>query len=146
MYTLEEQAYHNRQFTAITEEMKELYDRKNTKYAGAFDNTLKKWGLVAAGVRIEDKVSRMSSLIMDSSNCGDETLEDTLIDLANYAVMTLKFIREQKAQASGVLQRCSQVGGLTSPPLVSPSYPPNFNQPISGVATQAYLDTTTKAR
>ena len=64
----------------------ELFEKKNKDYGDAFA----KFGLVGVLVRIEDKIQRAISI----SNSGitlvdDEGLNDTLLDLHNYAAMAL---------------------------------------------------------
>ena len=40
-------------------------------------------------IRLEDKLNRLKSLLKKESLVTDEKIEDTLMDLANYAIMTL---------------------------------------------------------
>ena len=48
--------------------------------------------MVMPVIRLEDKLSRLKTLIK-SENKVDESIEDTLMDLANYAIMTLIELR-----------------------------------------------------
>jgi len=64
----------------------ELFKKKNKDYGNAY----KEYGLIGVLVRLEDKIKRCLSI----SNSGitlvdDERLEDTLLDLHNYAAMAL---------------------------------------------------------
>jgi hypothetical protein len=64
----------------------EVFTRKNADYGDAFAT----FGLIGVLVRIEDKIKRALSI----SNTGvtlvnDEGLQDTLLDLHNYAAMAL---------------------------------------------------------
>lgn len=73
----------------------ELYYTKNQDYGDAFTQSLDKHGPIAALVRMEDKWNRLSNL-MSSGKEGyikSESVEDTLIDLANYAIMTALYLR-----------------------------------------------------
>lgn len=74
-------------FKAITDEMADTYDRKNHDYGNSFDQSLDKYGLVAALVRMGDKLNRLDSL-KDKGGKVNESITDTLTDLANYAIMT----------------------------------------------------------
>jgi hypothetical protein len=70
----------------------ETYCEKNEKYGNSFSTTVASWGFVAAGVRIEDKFNRMKQLMMSGNladNGTDERLRDTLLDMANYCIMTV---------------------------------------------------------
>ena len=40
-------------------------------------------------IRLEDKLNRLKSLNFSKSAKVNESIEDTLMDLANYAIMTL---------------------------------------------------------
>lgn len=79
-------------FSDITKKMAVTYEAKNHDYGNAFGKSVEEFGLVAAAVRMNDKMERIKSLIKLQSGeqrVKDESLEDTLLDLANYAVMTL---------------------------------------------------------
>ena len=76
----------------ITKQLNEIYIAKNTDYGDAFGDTFKKLGIISAVTRIADKTNRLMSLSAKTEaerNVKDETIKDTLIDLANYALMTL---------------------------------------------------------
>jgi hypothetical protein len=79
-------------FADITKRMAEVYAAKNHDYGNSFSKSIEEFGLVAAAVRMNDKMERIKALVkaQESNRCvKDETIEDTLLDLANYAVMTL---------------------------------------------------------
>ena len=79
---------------SILNEIKQLYNRKNADYGNSFDKTLDEFGLVASATRMSDKFNRFKSLIKNSAQVSDEKIEDTLIDLASYAMMTIKWMRQ----------------------------------------------------
>lgn len=97
------------QFKEILNEMAELHDKKRADYASGdpFGNfrEAERIGLSAfmgTIVRIQDKYSRICNIVREGSHeVVDETLEDTLIDLANYAVIALALLRaeEKKVEA-----------------------------------------------
>ena len=79
-------------FEQITDEMFDLYKRKNADYGNSVAKTFDEYGLVSFLVRIEDKLNRVSTLTKKSSTeqqVKDEKIEDTLLDLANYSIMAL---------------------------------------------------------
>ena len=82
-------------FEDLTKEMNQLYERKNRDYGNSFDKTLNEFGVVAGLIRMNDKMNRIKSIYNKDTNVKDESLEDTLIDLANYAVMTLKWLNNK---------------------------------------------------
>jgi hypothetical protein len=66
----------------------DLYIPKNKAYGDSFRETVKKYGPIAALVRMADKWNRIENIIMGGENrVADERLEDTLLDLANYCIM-----------------------------------------------------------
>ena len=84
-------------FKDITEEMNALYERKNHDYGNSFSETYRKLGIISAATRMLDKMNRIVSLVTkDQQKVNDESLRDTLIDIANYAVMTIIEIDKKK--------------------------------------------------
>lgn len=81
------------QLESIQTTARELFKKKNADYGDAFAE----FGLIGVLVRIEDKIKR--SLSISKSNIqliDDEKLEDTLLDLHNYAAMALMLMQEEK--------------------------------------------------
>lgn len=85
-------------FAAICDSMKETYRRKNADYGDSFSKSIDKYGLIAALTRMSDKWNRLENLILNGGNnqVADEKLEDTLLDLANYAIMLKMYLEERK--------------------------------------------------
>ena len=80
--------------------MNALYERKNHDYGNSFSETYRKLGIVSAATRMLDKMNRVVSLVTkDKQEVKDESLRDTLIDLANYAVMTIMELDGEKPSA-----------------------------------------------
>lgn len=84
------------QFKDIAKGMIETYVRKNHDYGTSFDKSLDKFGLVASVVRIGDKMNRIESLVQKEAMVQDESIRDTLLDMANYAIMTVMWMDNQK--------------------------------------------------
>lgn len=79
-------------FNIITTKMDDLYAAKNADYGDSFGQTFEKLGLISAVTRISDKYNRLVSLVTkpsDKIKIKDEKIEDTLMDMACYCVMTL---------------------------------------------------------
>ncbi|KAA9291214.1 nucleotide modification associated domain-containing protein [Aerococcus urinae] len=84
-------------FESITDEMAKLYESKNHDYGNSFDKSMDQFGLVASAIRLGDKYNRFSELInSDQQQVKDESIRDTLIDLANYSVMTIMWLDNQR--------------------------------------------------
>lgn len=77
------------QFKYITNQMSDLYERKNHDYGDSFSNSIKTFGSVAGVVRISDKFERLKQLTLNKEQKVNESIEDTLLDLANYSIMLL---------------------------------------------------------
>ena len=75
----------------ICEELNALYERKNADYGDSFHRSYLDWGLPMAAIRLGDKYNRFVSLVKSKGEAQvkDESIRDTLIDLANYAIMTV---------------------------------------------------------
>ena len=84
------------QFRDIAKGMTETYVRKNHDYGNSFDKSLDKFGLVASVVRIGDKMNRIESLVQKEAMVQDESIKDTLLDMANYAIMTVMWMNLHK--------------------------------------------------
>lgn len=70
----------------------ELFKRKNQDYGDAFAE----YGVIGVLMRIQDKIQR-SVNISKTNIClvDDERIQDTLLDLHNYAAMALMLLNEQ---------------------------------------------------
>ena len=89
-------------FKEITDEMNALYERKNHDYGNSFSDTFEKLGAISAATRMYDKMNRIISLVTtQEQKVNDESLRDTLIDIANYAVMTIMELDRRKDKVNG---------------------------------------------
>lgn len=74
----------------ICKELNELYARKNHDYGDSFHDLYVDFGIVMSAVRIGDKFNRFKTLLKAKDVAvKDENLRDTLVDLANYSIMTV---------------------------------------------------------
>ena len=82
---------------AICEELNALYEKKNHDYGDAFHLSYLEEGAAMARIRLGDKLNRFKQLSKnpDSQAVNDESIRDTLIDLANYAIMTVLEMEEK---------------------------------------------------
>ena len=91
-----------KKFDDIVAEMLEIYEHKNADYGNSFEQTCDEFGIVAALVRMNDKMQRIKKLGMFKQLNGevaDESIIDTLTDLANYAIMTRLWLENNKKAA-----------------------------------------------
>lgn len=82
----------------IFREMLETYEAKNADYGDSFSKSYQEFGLTAPIIRISDKVERLKSLSKADARVKDESIRDTLIDLANYAIMTVVELDAEEAK------------------------------------------------
>lgn len=82
---------------ATLDEMHELYKRKNADYGDSFAQLRKRYPNFVC-MRLFDKLNRLDTLIQPGyeAKVTDEKLEDTLMDIANYAVMEIVERRAEK--------------------------------------------------
>ena len=85
-------------FKSVTDEMTRLFEIKNKNYGNSFSKQFEEYGLTSVCIRLEDKLNRLKSLSKqgDNANVDDESLRDTLIDLANYSVLSIMEIDKRK--------------------------------------------------
>lgn len=83
-------------FMDITTNMAKTYAAKNHDYGNSFDRSLNKFGLIAGLVRMGDKMNRLESLVNKKAMVKNESIKDTLLDLANYAIMTVMWLNKRE--------------------------------------------------
>ena len=70
--------------------MADIYEQKNKKYGNSFSKTYQEYGKPVLCIRLEDKLSRIKQLLLNGQEgTADESVTDTLIDMANYAIMAV---------------------------------------------------------
>lgn len=75
-----------------------IYKAKNNDYGDSFHKTYEKFGPVALAIRLQDKVSRLSALTTSKDRMvKDETVRDTLMDIANYAIIGIMELEEDES-------------------------------------------------
>lgn len=81
----------------VANQMVDTYKRKNADYGDSFGASLDKYGPVAAHVRMSDKINRLQSLVVrrQEAQVKDESIADTFLDLACYAIMTMVWVLEK---------------------------------------------------
>jgi hypothetical protein len=72
----------------VCSELNRIYKAKQHDYGNSFGESVKEWGLIAAVIRMDDKMRRLKTLITSERQV-DETIRDTLLDLANYSIMAI---------------------------------------------------------
>lgn len=88
----------------ICKHLNGVYERKNHDYGDSFHDTFVEEGMAMARIRLSDKLNRFKKLSKADSEqkVNDESIRDTLLDLANYAIMTvmeMDILEEEESRA-----------------------------------------------
>ena len=82
--------YEKVMFEEYTLRMRDTFAKKRADYGQTTTETFAKFGPIAMLVRMHDKIGRLDNLLTGKTpDVVDERVEDTLLDLANYALITL---------------------------------------------------------
>lgn len=110
----------NNGYSRNAQRHKEIIDRihttyvaKNKDYGNSATKTYKEFGPLSYAIRFTDKLERYKSLIAKDAKVmvSNESLLDTLMDLANYSIMAIMDITDDSDTIT--------VSGSTSPASVS---------------------------
>lgn len=79
------------------DKLNKIYVAKNHDYGDCISKCIDTYGYVSMLVRMDDKLHRLNTLIAKKENAEvSESIEDTLLDLANYALITLTELTDRK--------------------------------------------------
>lgn len=80
----------------IIEEIHDMFVRKNADYGNSFEKSLDEWGLIVSAMRVQEKLDRVKTSLKQELKVKDESVEDSFLDIANYAIMTVMWLRKEK--------------------------------------------------
>ena len=84
-------------FEMVIAEMLNTYEKKNADYGNSFSETIQEFGFIPAVARINDKLKRVKNMVKGNDmNIKDESMRDNLMDIANYCVLTIMELDNQK--------------------------------------------------
>ncbi|SDX93897.1 nucleotide modification associated domain-containing protein [Thermoactinomyces sp. DSM 45892] len=81
---------------AVLDSMHEIYIKKNADYGNSFEDQFREYGILSSIIRLDDKMKRLKQLSVNEAKVKDESIADTLLDLANYAVMTVMALEKHQ--------------------------------------------------
>lgn len=95
------------EFKKLTDQMYEITEKKNSDYTGDADQPFKNFTMVETMgaatteqgffTRMMDKLMRFAGFIKNGTlQVSDEKIEDTLLDLANYCLLCICYLRSKK--------------------------------------------------
>ena len=89
--------WYDNHFKKYTDHLADILQAKNDAYGDSFTKSVDEDGLLVLKIRLGDKLNRVSSLIKKGElKENDESLEDTLLDLAGYSILGLKWLKEHE--------------------------------------------------
>lgn len=84
-----------KEFLNIILKMFQIFRAKNTDYGSSFDELFDEFGMTSALLRLKDKYNRLKAIDANGDiQVKDESVQDTLMDMANYAILTILKLRE----------------------------------------------------
>ena len=98
-------------FKGLTEQMYNVFAAKRHDYGPTSEHTFKKFGLVSMVIRMSDKLGRLENIALKNDILvTDEKVEDTLLDLANYALITILEIKKAEMEKCNESEKCDERG------------------------------------
>ena len=76
-------------FRDITNGMYDTFKAKNHDYGSSFSELFAECGMTYAYGHMAEKLKRVKSLMSDEAKVNGESMRDSLLDLANYAILTI---------------------------------------------------------
>lgn len=84
-------------FERVLSEMADTHIAKNHDYSNSFSDLFKEFGMTYAYMHLKEKLNRIHALMKSRQRVKQESMLDSLMDLANYAVMTIAELKKEKA-------------------------------------------------
>ena len=81
---------------SVADEVRSTLIRKNRDYGDSFAKQYSKYGIMCGIIRMDDKMSRLETLVSGHEAEVAESIEDTLLDLAGYAILCAVEYRKNK--------------------------------------------------
>lgn len=76
-----------------------IFVEKNERYGNSFSKQFEEYGLISSAIRLSDKLERFKTLIEQPDlDALDESMKDTLMDMSNYAIMTIMEIEKKESE------------------------------------------------
>jgi hypothetical protein len=126
----------------IRNELGDLYVNKNIPYGDAFAKGLNKHGLTAYTLEMENRLSRLEALVGNPEIISTESIQETIMDMANYSIIALTELRlasrveptaspasedkKKKKKKSKKGKEAAPTEESTEPSTDKPSIPPEF--------------------
>ena len=96
MFRTERSETDNKIFRDIINGMYGTYKAKNRDYDNSFTELFEECGMTYAYGHMAEKLKRVKSLMSDEARVKGESMRDSLLDLANYAILTIMELDKTK--------------------------------------------------
>lgn len=100
----------------ICDEIHNKYIEKDADYGSSFRQLYAEFGLLSSVIRMSDKLNRVKSLLSKEAQVKDESIDDTLLDLAGYAILTLVERRRDTESSGHYVYHCKNYNTDTYEP------------------------------
>lgn len=90
-----QERYFNKYFIDVYSTLEDTLIKKNRDYGSSFDKSINKFGWVYVAIELDKKKNRLHSLLKSKEKPNFESIEDTLLDIAGYCVLSLIYIEEK---------------------------------------------------
>lgn len=77
--------------------LKNTLIKKNRDYGSSFDKSVNKFGWIYVAIELDKKKNRLHSLLKNKEKPNYESIEDTLLDIAGYCVLSLIYLENKEA-------------------------------------------------
>lgn len=91
----------------ITDSIHNLFKSKRADYGSTTEELINLYGPVTMLVFLRTKLSRLDNLLMNNKTPNNESVEDNIIDIANYAIIWLLEIQKEKLKEA---KECLSMG------------------------------------
>jgi len=91
-----EKSTQEQRIESVVSEVGSTLIRKNRDYGDSFAKQYAKYGVMCGLIRMDDKMARLTNLVTGAQPHVDESIEDTLLDLAGYAILCAVELRKTK--------------------------------------------------
>lgn len=85
-------------FREIAEAQINLYESKNADYGDAADKLFDSYGLNYYLIMLEQKLLRIKNLNEKQDKANNESIEDSLLDMSNYAILAVESLRKNNSK------------------------------------------------
>ena len=119
-----------KQHRELTQELHKLYADKNADYGDSFHKTFDEYGMTSVLIRLSDKLNRLKALQSTDSRV-DESIRDTLMDLAGYCLLTIMELEEPSEAMTTYARLMSGWGDTDAGKMEYPQFSERVNHMIA---------------